>query len=84
MHDNYTWMDMFDRGIESMCYNVNTDDMASFKNADAALYNSLMAYQQKPIQPIKEKLSVKSFPHLVSFCSWHIKRSDLLTLGGTI
>lgn len=66
MNYNYTGMDIFDRGFESMCYCANTDGIDSFKKTAIDSWNHVGSISASA----------------VIFSSWHIKRRDLLTLRG--
>lgn len=72
MISNSTGMDIFDRSFEPMCYCVNNDGTASFKETLIDAWNNV------------GNVSVISAPEIrkaISFSCWHIKRSDLLTLS---
>lgn len=73
MISNSTGMDIFDRGFEPMCYCVNNDGIASFKGTAIDAWNDIGNVNVISTQEIRKVLS---------FSCWHIKRRDLLTLGG--
>lgn len=62
---NYTGMDIFDRGLEPMCYCVNDDSGRRVVKANA--WNNVNL--------------TKAVSALTSFSCWNIRRSDLLTLS---
>lgn len=68
MSYNYTGMDIFDRGLEPMCYYANS----SFKEATIDALNQVGNINAVSAQDV----------YKVIFSSWHIKRRDLLTLRG--
>lgn len=70
MISNSTGMDIFDRGFEPMCYCVNTDGRASFKETMMDAWNNIGNVNAVSAQDIRK----------VIFSCWHIKRRDLLTL----
>lgn len=75
MISNSTGMDVFDRSFEPMCYCVNDNGgKGSFKEAMIDAWNNMGFINVASAQDIKKGVSI-------SFSCWHIKRSDLLTLG---
>lgn len=70
MISNSTGMDIFDRGFEPMCYCVQ--DYNNFSNETAAKTRTIYS----------KSLSDRIFEKKLFFSCWHIRRSDLLTLGG--
>lgn len=69
---NTTGMDIFDRSFEPMCYCVNDNGAATFKETVIDAFNNVGSVNVVSANDIRKVL----------FCSWHIKRRDLLTLGG--
>ena len=68
---NITGMDTFDRWFEPICYCINSNGAATFKEATIDAFNNVGNVNAVSAQEICKVL----------FCSWHIKRRDLLTLG---
>lgn len=66
---NTTGMDVFDRGFEPMCYCVSDSFNRNVENE----------WNSAGISNVK---ITKEVVNRVLFYAWHIRRSDLLTLGG--
>lgn len=75
MISNSTGMDVFDRGFEPMCYCVNNDGMANFESTAIKSFGRLGNNSVISANTVKELCNSL-------FYAWHIRRSDLLTLGG--
>lgn len=71
---NSTGMDVFDRGFKPMRYCVNDNgEKGSLKEIMIDTWNNVGNVNVVSAQEIRKVLS---------FSCWHIKRRDLLTLGG--